>query len=191
MTPDTHTALPHAAAQKGLTEWHRIVAESDWDALPELLVDGVVFHNPAAFEPHHGKSAMAGTLPAVYRVLQDFTYLRHYGRETGYVLEFSARVRSVALAEPPSGRGDFSRDHDGVYLVCSGRLPLPARGDRGRGALVPALRPVLPRRRGVARRTPRRGRPRDGLPVGPDLHGGVHRRSPAGPACRRRSLVRR
>ena len=94
----TQTARPHAAAQKGLTEWHRIVAESDWDALPDLLVDDVAFHNPAVLEPSYGKSAMAGRLPAVFSALQDFTYLRHYGRETGYVLEFSARVGDERVA---------------------------------------------------------------------------------------------
>jgi len=33
--------------------------------------------NPAAFEPHLGKSAMARSMPAVFTVLQDFTDLRH------------------------------------------------------------------------------------------------------------------
>jgi hypothetical protein len=39
-----------------------------------------------------------------------------------------------------------------VWFVCSGRLSLPAGGDRGRGALVSALRAVLPRCRGAADR---------------------------------------
>jgi transposase, IS6 family len=38
------------------------------------------------------------------------------------------------------------------------------------GALVPALRPVLPRRRGAARRAWHRGRSRDGVPTGADVH---------------------
>src|ERR687886_439443 len=37
------------------------------------------------------------------------------------------------------------------------RLPLPARGDRVGGALVPALRPVVPGRGGAAGRARRRG----------------------------------
>jgi hypothetical protein len=75
-----------------LTGWHRIAAELDWDRLPDLLAENVVFHSPATFEPRHGKAGMAAILPAVLNALQDFTYLRHFGRGTGYVLEFSARV---------------------------------------------------------------------------------------------------
>jgi hypothetical protein len=42
--------------------------------------------------------------------------------------------------------GDWRDDQVELWLVCSGRLSVPARGDRGRGSLVSALRPVLPRR---------------------------------------------
>lgn len=91
-TPDIQTGLPHQAAQAGLKEWHRIVASLDWDSLPELLTEDVVFRNPASFEPLHGKDTMVAVLRAVFSVLQDFKYLRHFGSKTGYVLEFSARV---------------------------------------------------------------------------------------------------
>lgn len=84
--------IPHPAAQSGLAEWHRIVAASDWDSLPALLTEDVVFRNPAAIEPYHGKDTMVAILRAVFGVMQDFTYLRHFGSATGYVLEFSARV---------------------------------------------------------------------------------------------------
>src|SRR3954449_9283104 len=43
-----------------------------------------------------------------------------------------------------------------TLLVCSPlgvrRVPIPGRGDHGGGALVPALRPLLPRRGRAARR---------------------------------------
>jgi hypothetical protein len=55
------------------------------------------------------------------------------------------------------------------------RVPVPARGDHGRGLLVPALRAVLPRRRGAAGRAGRRRRPRHGVPVGTAVHPGVRR----------------
>jgi hypothetical protein len=86
------TGQPHAAAQAGLREWHRIVAALDWDRLPGLLADDVVFRNPASFEPLRGKDTMVAILRAVFTVLQDFRYLRHFGSASGYVLEFSARV---------------------------------------------------------------------------------------------------
>ncbi|WP_018607140.1 nuclear transport factor 2 family protein [Uliginosibacterium gangwonense] len=96
-TADIQTGLPHQAAQTGLKEWHRIVASLDWDSLPELLAEDVVFRNPAALEPYHGKATMVAILRAVFSVLQDFTYLRHFGNSTGYVLEFSARVGDEIL----------------------------------------------------------------------------------------------
>lgn len=94
---DIQTGRPHHAAEAGLKEWHRIVASLDWDSLPQLLTEGVVFRNPAALEPYHGKATMVAILRAVFSVLQDFTYLRHFCSETGYVLEFSARIGDEVL----------------------------------------------------------------------------------------------
>lgn len=95
--PNTETGLPHQAAQAGLKAWHRIVASRDWDSLPSLLAEDVVFRNPAVLDSYRGKGAMVAVLRAVFSVLEDFTYLRHFGRETGYVLEFSARVGNESL----------------------------------------------------------------------------------------------
>src|SRR3954447_8311409 len=65
-------------------------------------------------------------------------------------------------------RGAFSS------LVCSPlgvrRVPVPGRGDRGGGPVVPALWALLPRRRGTAGQTRDRGRPRHGLPLGATVH---------------------
>lgn len=96
-TPDIHTAQPNAAAQAGLKEWHRIAAARDWDTLPDQLTDDVVFRNPAAFEPYHGKPTMVAILRVVFDVMQDFQYLRHFSNASGYVLEFSARVGDEQL----------------------------------------------------------------------------------------------
>jgi hypothetical protein len=68
------------------------------------------------------------------------------------------------------------------YAVRLCRLPLPTRCDRPRGPLVPALLPVLPRRRGAARRARDRGRPRHDLPLGAAVHAAAGRRRPAVPA---------
>jgi conjugative relaxase-like TrwC/TraI family protein len=76
------------------------------------------------------------------------------------------------------------------YAVCVRRLPLPARRDRAGGALVPALRPVVPRRRRAAGRARRRGRPRHRLPVGAAVHAAAGRRRTAMPPPGRGPLVR-
>lgn len=83
---------PHPAAQAGVEEWHRIVTERDLDQLPALLVDDVTYHNPAQFEPYRGKDALVGVLRLVFSIFTDFEYLRTFGREDGYALEFTARV---------------------------------------------------------------------------------------------------
>ncbi len=88
---------PHAAAQAGLLEWHRIVAELDWDRLPALLTDEVRFRNPAAFDAFIGKGPIVAILRTVFGVMEDFKYERHFGRASGYVLEFTARVGSEPL----------------------------------------------------------------------------------------------
>ena len=89
---DIQTGLPHEAAQAGLKEWHRIAATQDWQSLPGLLTEDVIFRNPASIEPYRGKETMGAILGAVFSVMSDFRYLRHFGNGTGYVLEFSARV---------------------------------------------------------------------------------------------------
>lgn len=94
---DIQTARPHAAAQAGITQWRRIVEGLDWDRLPPLLAEQVTYRSPADLESHHGKDTMVAILRAVFSVLQDFTYLRHFGGATGYVLEFSARVGDARL----------------------------------------------------------------------------------------------
>jgi hypothetical protein len=88
---------PHAAAQAGLLEWHRIVAELDWDRLPALLTDDVRFRNPAASDAYLGKGPMVAILRAVFGVMEDFKYERHFGRADGYVMEFTAHVGAEKL----------------------------------------------------------------------------------------------
>ena len=58
------------------------------------------------------------------------------------------------------------RGQAGYREVRVRRVPVSARGDRGRGAPVPAVRAVLPARRGAAGRAGHRRGPRHGAPVG-------------------------
>src|SRR6266511_6045362 len=80
--------------------------------------------------------------------------------------------------------------HDALP-ICLGRLLLPARRDRAGGPLVPALRAVVPRRRGVARRTRHPGRSRHHLPLGPAVHAAADRGRPTLSAWRRGPLAGR
>jgi hypothetical protein len=77
--------------------------------------------------------------------------------------------------------GDWLGDVVGEILsVCW--LQVSAGGYRGGGPLIPALRPVLPRRRGTAGRARHHRRPRHHLPMGAAVRGGVHRGRPAVPS---------
>jgi hypothetical protein len=75
------------------------------------------------------------------------------------------------------------------YRVRLRRLPVPTRCDCAGGPLVAALRPVLSRCRGTARRARDRGRPRHRLSVGAAVHAPAGRGRPALPACRGSPLV--
>src|SRR5918911_862480 len=55
------------------------------------------------------------------------------------------------------------------------RFPFPTRGDHGGGAVVSALRIVLPRRGGTAGRTGYHRGPCDDLPVGATVHSAAAR----------------
>jgi len=90
--PSTQASQLPPAIQSGLAEWHRIVANRDWDQLADLLADGAVYRNPAAFEPSRGKGTIIAILRTVFGILEDFEYLREFDSESGKVLEFSARV---------------------------------------------------------------------------------------------------
>ncbi len=91
----TDTTVNTAREKSGLDEWHRIVTHLDWDALPKLLADNVVYHNPGQFEPLRGKDAFVGTLRLVFGIFEDFEYTRNFAGDEGHVLEFRGRVREV------------------------------------------------------------------------------------------------
>jgi hypothetical protein len=85
----THT---NAADEAALNEWHRIILQRDWGALPDLLTDEVTYHNPVQSEPLRGKKALVGTLKVVFGIFEDFAYIRRFGGADGYGLEFRGRV---------------------------------------------------------------------------------------------------
>jgi hypothetical protein len=81
-----------ARDKNGLDEWHRIVTNLDWDALPNLLADDMTYHNPAQLEPLRGKDAFVATLRLVFGIFEDFEYARSFTGDEGHVLEFRGRV---------------------------------------------------------------------------------------------------
>lgn len=86
------TTQSHTAAEAAINEWRRTITKLDWNKLPELLDDNVAYRNPASFDALHGKDTLITILRVVFEVFENFTYLRHFSSDIGYVLEFSARV---------------------------------------------------------------------------------------------------
>jgi putative transposase len=98
------------------------------------------------------------------------------------------RTGSVALADHSEWETG-SMTAPGSSSVFAG-FRFPREVIAGRGPLVPALRAVLPGRRGTAGRARRHRRSRHHLPVGPAVHPRVHRSCPVLPPRSRRPLVR-
>ncbi len=71
----------------------------DVDAAVALLRDDVVFRSPVAYQPHHGRRAVAPILHAVSRVFSDFRYVREIGATdaTDHALVFRARVGELEI----------------------------------------------------------------------------------------------
>lgn len=55
------------------------IENRDLPAVEALLADDVVFTSPVAFKPYHGKPMTAAILRGVFRVFEDFRYVREIG----------------------------------------------------------------------------------------------------------------
>lgn len=71
----------------------------DFEAIPDLLADDVVFRSPVAFKPYEGREMVAAILRGVSRVFEDFSYVREIGAVDGadHVLEFRTTVTGVQV----------------------------------------------------------------------------------------------
>jgi transposase-like protein len=77
-------------------------------------------------------------------------------------IHFNIRLRAVAFAATAPAQRDCWHENPPVSLyscsaLCLRRFPVPTRGDRHRGPLVPALRPLVSRHRGTSHRAGYRG----------------------------------
>ena len=80
-------------ADVGLERWLATAKALDAEALPGLIADGAVFRSPAVHAPQEGRDTVIAYLSAALVVLgPTLTYHRTFRRETGAVLEFTARL---------------------------------------------------------------------------------------------------
>ncbi|MQY04725.1 nuclear transport factor 2 family protein [Actinomadura macrotermitis] len=75
-----------------MQSFRKAVEANDPDAAIALLADDVVFTSPVVFKPYEGKQITAAILRAVFRVFQDFRYVREINDGDDHALVFQARV---------------------------------------------------------------------------------------------------
>lgn len=88
------------------------VEAGDLAAVEALLAEDVRFTSPVAFKPYPGKAITAAILRGVFRVFEDFRYVREIGSADGrdHVLVFEASVDGKAV----NGCDILHLDDDGL-----------------------------------------------------------------------------
>ena len=83
--------------ERFLTEWHRVVAARDLDALPRLLAPGVTLGAPPYWQRLEGERTVGHLLGLIVQTIDGFTYHREWidGRELA--LEFTGTVGKLEL----------------------------------------------------------------------------------------------
>ncbi len=66
----------------------------DVEAAVALLSNDVVFRSPVVFKPYRGRDAVGAVMAAVFRVFEDFRYMRDIGAPDArdHALVFQARI---------------------------------------------------------------------------------------------------
>jgi len=75
------------------------VEARDFDALPALMAEDVVFHSPIAHKPYRGRDTVAVILRAVANIFVDLRYDREIGAPDSpdHALVFAARVGELEI----------------------------------------------------------------------------------------------
>lgn len=75
------------------------VEAGDFDALPALFAEDVVFRSPIAHTPYRGRDTLGVILRAVSRVFADLTYVREIGGpdSADQALVFTAKVGDLDI----------------------------------------------------------------------------------------------
>lgn len=75
------------------------VEAGDFDALPSLCAEDVVFRSPIAHKPYQGRETLGVILRSVSRVFEDLTYIREIGggESPDSALVFVAKVGGLEI----------------------------------------------------------------------------------------------
>jgi hypothetical protein len=79
--------------------FRRAVETRELDRVRQLLTEDVVLHSPIAFKPYHGKEMVATIINLVASILEEFTFQREIGAESGdqHALVFGARIGDLSI----------------------------------------------------------------------------------------------
>jgi len=80
-----------------LTEWHRMVAAKDLDALGSLLSEDVSLGVPPYWEKLRGHALAQHLLGLIVNTIADFSYRREWLQGTELALEFTGRIGDLDL----------------------------------------------------------------------------------------------
>lgn len=80
-----------------LSEWHRVVAAKDREALRGLLAEDVSMGAPPYFEKLRGRDLVHHLLGLILHTIEDFTYHREWQNGGELALEFRGRVGGLEL----------------------------------------------------------------------------------------------
>lgn len=87
----------HLSSSDFLTEWHRVVAEKDLDALRDLLADDVSLGAPPYWDKIRGREVVHHLLGLIVETIEGFTYYREWQTGSELALEFKGRVGAFDL----------------------------------------------------------------------------------------------
>lgn len=83
----------------GVAAWHAYMADSDPQALRDLLAEDAVFHSPVVHTPQKGRDTVFAYLHAASHVLggENFRYLREIVDGDQAMLEFQSELDGVQI----------------------------------------------------------------------------------------------
>lgn len=79
--------------------FRRALEARELERVGELFTEDAVLYSPIAFRPYHGRAVVARIINLVATVLEDFTFQREIGAESGndHALVFGARIGDLSI----------------------------------------------------------------------------------------------
>jgi hypothetical protein len=80
-----------------LTVWHRVVAERDLAALPDLIASDITMGAPPYWQKLQGERIVGHLLGLIVHTIEGFTYHREWTQGAELALEFTGKVGDLDL----------------------------------------------------------------------------------------------